>query len=305
MPHCLICLNDCSAEAHPDCVEGLFGTRQLPALDLDLSKLYGLAATKMAGKMSISGVQEKVSLVLSDDRTRLDVAASGGRYILKPETSRFAAIPQNEQVTMRMAPLVGIEIPPCGLLRLADDSLAFVIKRFDRPDHGGKLAVEDFCQLSGQPLRGKYEGSAEGCVRVVRKFASEPLVEVQKLYRQFLFSWWVANGDLHLKNLSLLTTPQRIHRLAPAYDLVCTKLVIPDDTLSLPIGGRNKDLTRRHWLEFAAYCQIPERAARRLLAQQIDAFDEAAELVGRSFLTSEMRNRYLEVLRQNTSTLAA
>jgi serine/threonine-protein kinase HipA len=206
---------------------------------------------------------------------------------------------------MRMAQLVGVEIPPCGLLRLADDSLAFVIKRFDRPDAGGKLAVEDFCQLSGQPLRGKYDGSAEGCIKVVRKYVTEPLIEVQKLYRLFLFSWWVANGDLHLKNLSLLTTADRIHRLSPAYDLVCTRLVIPDDVLSLPIGGRTKGLTRRHWLDFAEYCRIPERAARRLLAQQIEAFDDAAELVGRSFLTDTVKDQYLAILQQNTSILAA
>jgi hypothetical protein len=40
-------------------------------------------------------------------------------------------------------------------------------------------------------------------------------------------------------------------------DLVSTKLVLPDDEQALTITGERKNLTRRRWLEFAAYCEIP------------------------------------------------
>ena len=307
MSVCTICLEHAAGNAshHERCMVGLFGTPTLPKLDVDLTKLYSLAATKMAGKMSISGVQEKVSLTLTADRSRLEVASTGGRYILKPESSRFSSVPQNEHLTMRLATLVNIEVPPGGLMNLTDGSLAYLIKRFDRLDDGTKLQLEDFCQLSGQPLRDKYEGFGELCVRLLRNYATEPLIEVQKLYRLLLFTWWVANGDMHLKNFSLLTTQDRIRRLSPAYDLVCTKLVIPNDTLSLPIGGRNKKLTRRKWLEFAEYCKIPERAAKASLSAQIEALEPAVKLVERSFLADAMKEKYEAILRKNTSTLVA
>jgi serine/threonine-protein kinase HipA len=281
----------------------LFGSKTLPILDIEIANLMGLAA-EMAGKMSISGVQEKVSLRLSDDKCRFEVAPSGGRYILKPEPSRFAFVPQNEHLTMRLAELVGIETPPLGLVELKDHAIAYLIERFDRLHDGTKLQIEDFCQLAEKPPRDKYQGSGELCVRIVRKYASEPLIEVRKLFKVLLFSWWVSNGDQHLKNFSLLRTVEGRWRLAPAYDLICTRLPIPSDRdLALPICGKKNNLTRREWLDFAQYSQIPERAAVRLLGEQIDALAASLGLIESSFLPDQQKAQYEQIVRQNTELL--
>lgn len=305
MVACLMCLRDVPGGGpyHADCVQSLFGCRELPAMDVELSRLYTLAATRMAGKMSISGAQEKVSLVLSEDGRTLDVAAAGGRYILKSETTRYSAIPQNEHLTMCLAREQEIEVPPFGLMRLQDDTVAYIIRRFDRPADGTKRQVEDFCQLAEMPPKDKYEGSAELCVRLLRRYASEPLIEIQKFFRLMLFSWWAGNGDMHLKNFSLMTEPDGIRRLSPAYDLVCTQLVIPDDALAMPVSGRTSGLTRRKWLDFADYCGIPRRAAERSVAEQIDAFDGARSLVEASWLSSDLRSRYINILQGHTAVL--
>jgi serine/threonine-protein kinase HipA len=306
MSSCLVCLGTVSGEDgyHPECLESLFGTTTLPVLDVELSKLYSLAASRMAGKMSISGAQAKVSLTLSADKGSLEVAATGGRYILKPETLRFTSVPEIEQLTMRLAQIVGIQVPPFGLIRLKDGTTGYIIRRFDRLDDGSKLQVEDFCQLAEKRLKDKYNGSAELCVRILRKYASEPLIEIQKLYRLLLFSWWTANGDMHLKNVSLITARDGIRRLSPAYDLVCTRLVMDDATLAMPIGGRNRKLTRRQWLEFAEYCDIPERAANRLISEQIGALGPALQLIAGSFISDQMKEQYEEFLRENTAVLS-
>ena len=282
MPACGVCLKKTSGSDsyHRGCLEGLFGVGSLPRFgEIELALLYRLAA-EMAGKMSISGVQEKVSLALSADKSELLISPSGGRYILKPEPARYSSVPQNEHVTMLIARLAGIETPPFGLVWLKDGSPAYVIKRFDRLADGGKLHVEDFCQLCELPLRDKYQGSGEQCVRTLRKYASEPLIEIRKLFKMLLFAWWIANGDHHLKNLSLLITPEGIRRLAPAYDMLCTRLVIPKDReLALSIGGKRAKLTRKSWTDFAKYCQIAERATERLLAEQINVAGHAIELI--------------------------
>ena len=306
MPACAICLAATADETeyHARCVESLFGTSVIPSLDTARAEVYRLAA-KMAGKMSISGVQEKISLTLSRDKKVLELAPTGGRYILKPEPARFSSVPENEHVTMCLALLVGIATPPFGLVRLKDGSLAYVIKRFDRRDDGSKLHVEDFCQLSEKPLRDKYQGSGELCVRILRKYASEPLIEVRKLYQLLLFSWWTANGDQHLKNFSLLTSEDHFRRLAPAYDLVCTRLVIPDDQdLALSIAGKKRNITRGLWLDFASYCQIPERAAERLLNNQAAALEPSVRLIHDSFLPSELKTQYEAIVRENTAAIA-
>lgn len=302
MATCRICLNPTAKDGnyHPECLELLLGIQSLPVLDIGLSKMMGLAA-EMAGKMSISGVQEKVSLRLSDDRSRFEIAPTGGRYILKPEPSRFAFIPQNEHLTMRLAELVGIEVPPFGLVELKDQTIAYLIKRFDRLDDGTKLQVEDFCQLDEKPMRDKYQGSGELCVRILRKYASEPLIEIRKLLKMLLFSWWVSNGDQHLKNFSLVRTTEGRWRLAPAYDLVCTRLPIPSDrSLAMSILGKKSNLSRRVWFDFAEYAQIPKRATARLLQEQIDALEPSLRFIEASFLPNELKSQYQDIIRRNT-----
>jgi serine/threonine-protein kinase HipA len=233
----------------------------------------------------------------------LQLAVGRGRYILKPQSRAFPALPENEHVTMRIASLAGIDVPPCGLFRLPDGTWAYIVVRFDRPAEGGKLRQEDFCQLAEKSPKDKYEGSAELCARLVRRYATEPLIELVKLFRLQLFSWWTGNGDMHLKNFSIIAGPDGVHRLSPAYDQVCTRLVIPDDDLALPIGDKKKGITRRTWLEFAGYCGIPEPVAERVLRGIADATGGALALVSRSFLGEEMKRAYKAILEENSRIL--
>ena len=191
-----------------------------------------------------------------------------------------------------------------GLVELKDNAIACVIKRFDRLDDGTKLQVEDFCQLDEKPIRDKYRGSGELCVRILRKYATEPLIDIRKLYKVLLFSWWVSNGDQHLKNFSLVRTTEDRWRLAPAYDLLCTRLPIPTDRdLALTICGKRSNLSRRLWFDFAEYSRIPERAAARLLQEQIDALEPALRKIEASFLPVELKNHYQAIVRENTELL--
>ncbi len=254
--------------------------------------------------MSISGVQEKVSLKLSPDRSRLEIAEKGGQFILKPEPTSYPSLPLNEHLTMLLASLVGILTPPLGLIPLNDESRAFIIKRFDRLDDGTKLASEDFCQLAGIRVRDKYDGSLELCVRLLLKHATEPLVEINKLFQHALFGWWTGNGDMHLKNLSLMTHTDGTRKLTPAYDLVCTRLLIPDDEMALRMLGKRKEIRRKNWIAFGKYCKLPERTVERLVRSQVDALEPAIELIQSSFLDDEQKSNYAKILRKNTAVLA-
>jgi len=287
---CRICLKDVREQGdyHAGCLRLLFGAAKVPQLDINLSKLH-TAALAMVGHSSLSGVQKKISVDLTADRETLQVAAEGGRYILKPQTEAFPSLPENEHVTMCLAQLVELEVPPFGLVPLSDGSLAFISKRFDRLPDGHKIRQEDFCQLAEQAPKEKYEGSAELCVRLLRKYATEPLIEILKLYRLLVFGWWSGNGDMHLKNLSMLVDPQGIMRLTPAYDLVSTRLVIPNDPLALPVVGKKSNLTRNTWLEFAAYCGIPAKTAVRVFEKQSMIVAAATDLVDACFLPVEQK----------------
>lgn len=251
----------------------------------------------MVGRTSISGVQRKISLRLSADRTTLQLATEKGRYLLKPQAQTYPTLPENEHTTMRLAGLFGIDIPPCGLVRLKDGTWAYIIARFDRTPENRKLRQEDFCQLAGKPPKEKYDGSAELLVRLLRKYATEPLVEILRLYRLLVFSWWTGNGDMHLKNFSLLADPSGVQRLSPAYDLLSTRLVIENDPLALPVLGRKTGLDQDTWLKFATYCELPARAAERVLRTVEARLDPALEAVARSELPTDQKERYSTLLR--------
>jgi serine/threonine-protein kinase HipA len=305
MRACRICLEPVRGEQdyHPRCLKRLFGTSQVPALDIELGKLH-TAALAMVGHTSLSGIQKKISVSLSTDRQTLTVAAAGGLFILKPQAGSYPALPENEHVTTRLAELTGIEVAPGGLVSLKDDSLAYVTCRFDRLKDGRKVRQEDFCQLAELPPKEKYHGSAELCVRLVRQYCSEPLIELQKLYRLLVFQWWSGNGDMHLKNFSVLTGYDGITRLTPAYDLLCTNLVIDNDPLALPVGGKETRLRPKDWLDLAVYCQLPEKVAVRILENQVTVTERALSMIEKSLLPEVQQQAYRSLLLGKSESLS-
>ena len=303
MKACLACLEPLEGGTyHPRCARELFGTAHVPTLDLELAKLHTVALA-MVGHTALSGVQRKISLRLESESRTLHVATEGGRFILKPQAQTFPNLPENEHLTMRMADRVGIAIPPCGLIELRDKSLAYVVRRFDRTEDGKKLLQEDFCQLAGRSPKDKYDSSAERCAKLVNRYASAPGVEAAKLFRLMVFVWWTGNGDMHLKNFSLLRGLDGNYRLSPAYDLLSTRLVIADDLLALSVDGNKKNITRRQWMKYAEHCHVTPRAAERTLRETVAAVDDCTAMIGRSALPDEMKTAYAALIRTRGAAL--
>ncbi len=304
MPACWACLREVpiGARYHPSCLRDLFGSAKVPVVDVELARLHTLALA-MVGHTSLSGIQRKISLSLEAESRTLHVAAEGAHFILKPQALTFPFLPENEHATMRLAARVGINVPPCALVELKDGSRAYIVRRFDPPATGGKLLQEDFCQLAVKSPKEKYSGSAELCAKLLLRYASAPVVEAQRLFRLLVFVWWTGNGDMHLKNFSLLRHPDGQYRLSPAYDLLATRLVIPDDQLALPIGGTPKDISRRKWLELARSCKLPEPAAVRVLTEIGESVDEATELIDASLLPDAMKRTYQALVRTRAGVL--
>jgi serine/threonine-protein kinase HipA len=300
---CLVCIEPITGlPYHPRCVRELFGTGHLPSIDLELAKLHtvGLA---MVGHTVLSGIQRKISLRLETESRTLQVALERGRFILKPQAQTFPHLPENEHLTMRMAGRAGIAIPPCGLIELKDRTLAYIVRRFDRTDEAKKLLQEDFCQLVERSPKNKYDGSAELCAKLVNRYASAPGLEAAKLFRLMVFAWWTGNGDMHLKNFSLLRGEDGNYRLSPAYDLLCTRLVIADDLMSLSVDGNKRDVTRRQWMTYAEHCRLPPRAAERVLRELAAATEDCASMIARSMLPAEMKTDYTVLLRKRGAAL--
>jgi serine/threonine-protein kinase HipA len=274
----------------------MFGKPIRPTIPISLDKI-SIEAQKLAGQLSISGVQPKLSVRLEGEK--LLPIARDGQFILKPQTQDFPELPQNEYLCMQMGRRFGLNIAPCLLLELADGSLAYLVKRFDRLKKGRrveKFACEDIHQILGGP--DKYAGSYEQIAKVIKEHCRFAPLELQRLFEMTIFNFAIGNGDAHRKNFSLLTSEEGTVALSPAYDLVSSRLVIPeeDGELALTVNGRRNRLGRTDFLAFADHVGIAATYAEGKLANLLDLRDEFMKRIGDSTLTPELRDRLASIV---------
>lgn len=237
----------------------VFGIDREPFIDLTLAGV-SLKAQEMVGKMSISGVQPKLSVKLADRAgdPHLEVTGDGGQYILKPQVQAFASLPENEELCMTIAEDIGIYVPAHCLVHLKDKSLAYVVKRFDRVGRR-KVHQEDFAQILQK--QDKYNGSVEEIGEKLKTSSEVPGLDVQLFFERVVFNFLIGNGDAHAKNYSVIYNEEALVRLAPAYDLVCSRIVIPEEAeeSALTIQGKKDRIKRRDLDLLANYFDIPEK----------------------------------------------
>ncbi len=308
-PACWICLGEEPPDTpegryHRACIEAVFGVPEMPAITFDRLAVTTWAE-EHAGRLSISGYQPKGPAALDDAGKRLLLVEKDSTHIVKPPHPQYLHINENEHLTMRLARLVGIEVAEHGLVELADGSIAYVTRRFDRPDgaRGSRIHVMDFCQLAGKDPADKEDSTAEECAFIAREYAGADAALA--LFRLFVFSDWVRNGDLHLKNLMLMETPDGGYALTPAYDLLCTEFY-GTKGLMLPLGGERTNVSRKAWLLFAEQaCQIERALAAEVIDAMMAGLPEARKLVERSaFPHVEWKDKYMHWLEKKTRHLA-
>ena len=245
MNRCPITYDECGSELYS--LKGLKlispALKELSLLKLTAEELRAEAMVR-ACKMSVQGVQPKLSAILNIKKGFFEIVDLNGKYILKPQHTFFQELPQNEDLTMRLAVTIGIEVPLHGLVWSKDDSLTYFIKRFDRKGQHDKIAVEDFSQLAGLGRDTKYNYSMERVVKLIDTYCTFPVIEKTELFKRVLFNFLVGNEDMHLKNYSLITQKGKV-RLSPAYDFLNSSIVLKGDIeeIALPVKGKKSNLT--------------------------------------------------------------
>lgn len=278
-------------------LQKIFGTSQTPIVDFGLDNI-SQQAQELTGKLSISGVQPKLSVKFDQGKNVLTSTASGGEYILKPQTFAFPNIPENEQCCMDIAEEIGIDVPAHGLVALKDKSLAYVVKRFDRKN-GEKINQEDFAQILGP--KDKYSGSVEQIGRKLKEISTIPGLDVQLFFERVVFNFLIGNGDAHFKNYSIYYHADGQIRLTPAYDLVCTKLVIPGERDSaLMINGADDQLGRKDFDALADYFNIPARVRYERFEKK---FGLMKRMIESSYIQKEKQSRFLNIVKERTARL--
>ncbi|HQO09908.1 MAG TPA: HipA domain-containing protein [Clostridiales bacterium] len=258
-------------------------------------------AASRAVKMSVQGVQPKLSARLSVKNEIFEVVDQNGTFIIKPQSDLYLQVPENEDLTMKMASVFGIDVPLTGLIYSKDGSLSYFIKRFDRYGKNKKYHVEDFAQLTNNTRDTKYNWSMEKLIPVIEKFCSFPMLEKRKLFRRILFCFLTGNEDMHLKNFSLITRSSKVE-LSPAYDLLNTTIATGKavEEMALTLAGKKSKITGKLLFEYyaAEKMKLNEKTIKSEYQNLINTKPELEKLIGISFLTSEMKRKYLELLEE-------
>jgi serine/threonine-protein kinase HipA len=204
-------------------------------------------------RISISGVQEKFSVLLGKNKLRLINAGERGGYILKPIPAagqRPDQMPANEHVTMQIARQVyQIETAENALIFFQNGAPAYITKRFDVGENGTKLAQDDFASVAERTPQThgehyKYLGNYLELFQLMQKYVPAYTVEAPKLLKLLVFNYLFSNGDAHFRNFSLLETPMGDYRLSPAYDLLNSRIHIKDKDFALDDGLLPKNLAQ-------------------------------------------------------------
>lgn len=236
-------------------------------------------------RFSLAGVQLKFSAVKADRNNGLTIPATGtgGSWIVKLPSSRFAGVPENEFTMMSLARRLGMDVLdlmlvdprdveglPSGIGALTGP--AFAIRRFDRAEEG-PVHAEDFAQVFGVFPEQKYQKASYRSIAAVIG-AEVGDAGTAEFIRRLVFSTLIGNADMHLKNWSLIYPDRRAPRLAPAYDMLSTVPYLDDGDAALKYvrTRRMADVTYSELASLAAKAALPEAFVLETARSIVDAF---------------------------------
>ncbi|MBW6492419.1 MAG: HipA domain-containing protein [Lentimicrobium sp.] len=276
-------------------------------------------------RISISGVQEKSSLLLDKNLLRLTKEKEQGTYILKPipaDLKKVDQVPANEHLTMQIARQVyELNTAENAMIFFKDGSPAYITKRFDVRDDGSKWGKEDFATLAGKTKDSagagfKYEFSYEEAGYLIQKYVPAWRVEIEKYFSLVVFNFLFSNGDAHLKNFSLLESTKGDYLLSPAYDLINTRLHVDDSDFALVNGLFADDFKseqykksghpcKKDFIEFAKRIGVAERRVEKLLNPFMEKKPFMETLLRCSFLGDASKRGYMLMYNQKRNFLLA
>ncbi|MEE4638918.1 MAG: type II toxin-antitoxin system HipA family toxin, partial [Wenzhouxiangella sp.] len=211
-------------------------------------------------RLSLAGAQSKCPVLIENGRFLLPLGATASTHILKFELPQWRHAPVYELFLARLAAAVGLPVPGVEMYQRANHRF-LVVTRYDRAWTRGRwrrLHQEDFCQVAGLRPTRKYEAEGgPGLAAIaawIRELSARPAEDLLALIRWQAFNYLAGNSDGHAKNLSLVRDPDLGWRLAPFYDLVCTRAWPDlDRRLAMAVGGEADPgrINRRHWEQTA------------------------------------------------------
>lgn len=257
--------------------------RALPSDGIPVPIAPAADAGKKA-RFSLAGVQMKLSVMKNTGKEggiTLAVNDEQGQYIAKFPSLTHIGLSENEFAILALAEALGMDVPVRELVDRSEfagipeefntmsTGKVLLVRRFDREASGARVHMEDFAQVFGRYPSEKYTGAAYHNIAAALNSGVSFDAAIE-FVRRLALTALTGNGDMHLKNWSLLYPGDgRTPTLSPVYDVLSTIPYIPKDGMALSLAGEKsfKALTQERWRSFANRSRLPEGAVMTAVAE--------------------------------------
>ncbi|RRJ96012.1 type II toxin-antitoxin system HipA family toxin [Opitutaceae bacterium TAV4] len=235
---------------------------------------------------SLGGMRPKCTVVDEDGCLAI------GKF---PSVHDERPVTKGEVLAMQLAQAAGIHAADTRLVASGGLPVA-LIKRFDRPQGGGRLMYVSAATMVGAEPDDSQDHFYTEIVDALRIHGAAAQDDIDELWRRMAYSILITNVDDHLRNHGFLHFNRGLWRLAPAFDLN----PFPDRVRELKTWISEEsgpEATIDALLSVIAYFRIPLRRAKTILGEveravsgwrekgsalgmterELDQFDEAFE----------------------------
>jgi serine/threonine-protein kinase HipA len=119
-------------------------------------------------------------------------------------------------------------------------------------------------------------------------------------FERVIFAFLTGNANMHLKNFSLIDQPGIGYNLAPAYSMMATTVVNPDDSeeMALNLNGKRKKIRRSDFTAMFNGLRLDSKQQRNLFAKFDKIIPVWLEFINISFLDNSTKEKYQSLIRQ-------
>lgn len=257
------------------------------SFEQNLAQIYQRADTPR-----LSGVQIKAPMYLDSSGNLSPSTGTPFTHILKPAgTSGYEFLPLVEWMALTLGRAAGFAVPDAALVAMPDSMPpALLVERFDIRESASDrrlIAMEDMCSVLDLPPDAKYSGTIERVGRAVRGLSTNPDDDMLLILKRALFAWFIADGDMHLKNMALLKFGEPGHksfgsvRVAPLYDAVTTRVFpkLEKDRMALKLNGKDERLRRADFRALAATIGVKASDAENAIDEMRERLTAALSVI--------------------------
>ncbi len=294
---------------HPPCGKKVFGVSYLPLVDITDADVSATASEKTEtpenpgeskqgpGPFSISDVQKELPLWFNRRFKELEKGGHRSPYTLKLPVEEIEGLPENQNLSLNIASVVGISVPYHALVKRKDnENTCLVVRRFDLRKHW-KIRWKNFTRVLEKT--NKHDATLEEIGEKILRISEVPGLDVQLFFEMVMLSYIIGCSDLHLDKFAITYNEKRRVRMAPLLDVVSTKLFREnEEELSLPMLGKTNDLSGEDFAAFARHLKIPPKAYDKMFLRFYGGKRKIGRLIKLSQLGMDEKIRYSDIVNE-------